>query len=231
MPTTPSPAQSDASRHNGVRSTGPATAAGKARSALNSVRHGLTGRTFFLLPDEDPDEFKEHEATWLAAWRPRDFAEEDAALVAIRALWREIRADRLEALVLADLFAAGGIADEAERQAAKAAAMKALGTVLRYRARIAREFAAAMRELDALRQRRLAAAAGRATKRTQAGPGAGRGGRGAGPGGAGRTRARPQPAPAPGAGGDGTAGAAPGGLAAGLRPVPPACRSPPRSRR
>ena len=156
MPTTPSPAQSDASRLNGARSTGPATEAGKARSSLNSVRHGLSGRTFFLLPDEDPDEFKEHEATWLAAWRPRDFAEEDAALVAIRALWREIRADRLEALVLADLFAAGGIADEAERQAAKAAAMKALGTVLRYRARIAREFAAAMRELDALRQRRLA---------------------------------------------------------------------------
>ena len=156
MPMSPTPAQSEASRHNGACSAGPVTAAGKVRSALNCVRHGLTGRTFFLLPDEDPDEFKEHEATWLAAWRPRDFAEEDAALVAIRALWREIRADRLEALVLADLFAAGGIADEAERQAAKAAAMKALGTVLRYRARIAREFAVAMRELDALRQRRLA---------------------------------------------------------------------------
>ena len=127
MPMSPTPAQSEASRHNGACSAGPVTAAGKVRSALNCVRHGLTGRTFFLLPDEDPDEFKEHEATWLAAWRPRDFAEEDAALVAIRALWREIRADRLEALVLADLFAAGGIADEAERQAAKAAAMKALG--------------------------------------------------------------------------------------------------------
>jgi hypothetical protein len=156
MPITPSPAQSHASRDNGARSAGPVTAAGKARSSLNSVRHGLCGRTFFLLPDEDPEEFKAHEATWLAAWRPRDFAEQDAALNAIRALWREIRADRLEAEVLADLFAAGGIADEAERQAAKAAGMKALGTVLRYRARIAREFNAAMRELDVLRQRRLA---------------------------------------------------------------------------
>ena len=156
MPTSPTPVQSEASRHNGARSGGPATAEGKAPSALNSVRHGLTGRTFFLLPDEDPDEFKEHEATWLAAWRPCDFAEKDAASVAIRALWREIRADRLEAEVLADLFGAGGIAEEVERQAAKAAAMKALGTVLRYRARIAREFAVAMRELDALRQRRLA---------------------------------------------------------------------------
>ena len=34
--------------------------------------------------------------------------------------------------------------------------MKALGTLLRYRAQIAREYGAAMRELDALRQRRLA---------------------------------------------------------------------------
>ena len=75
MPTTPSPAQSDASRLNGARSAGPATAAGKARAALNGVRHGLCGRTFFLLPDEDPAEFHRHEALWLAAWRPRDLHE------------------------------------------------------------------------------------------------------------------------------------------------------------
>ena len=58
MPTAPSPAQSEASRLNGARSNGPATDAGKARSALNGVRHGLCGRTFFLLPDEDPAEFR-----------------------------------------------------------------------------------------------------------------------------------------------------------------------------
>ena len=156
MPTTPSPAQSEASRLNGARSAGPATEAGKARSALNGVRHGLCGRTFFLLPDEDPDEFREHEATWLAVWSPRDLHEHEAAAAAIRAMWREIRADRLEAAVLTDLFAAGEIADDAERQAAKAAAMKALGTLLRYRGRIEREHRAAMAELDALRQRPLA---------------------------------------------------------------------------
>jgi hypothetical protein len=63
MPATPSPAQSAASRRNETRSTGPASVAGKARSALNGVRHCLSGRTFFLLPDEDPEEFGEHEAT------------------------------------------------------------------------------------------------------------------------------------------------------------------------
>ena len=156
MPIAPTPAQSETSRLNGARSTGPTTDAGKARAALNGVRHGLTGRTFFLLPDEDPEEFREHEATLLAAWRPRDLAEHDAASVAIRALWREMRADRLEAQILNDLFGADGIEDADERRAVKAAAMKALGTLLRYRGQIAREHDAAMRELDALRHRRLA---------------------------------------------------------------------------
>ena len=156
MPAAPSPAQSDASRQNGRRSPGPLTAAGKPRSSLNSVRHGLCGRTFFLLPDEDPAEFHEHEALWLAEWRPRDPQEREAAAAAIRAMWREVRADRLEAAVLGDLFAAGAIADEAERQAAKAAAMKALGTLLRYRGRVEREHRQATAALGTLRQRRLA---------------------------------------------------------------------------
>lgn len=151
-----SQAQSEASRQNGLCSCGPLSEAGKARSALNGVRHGLTARTFFLLPDEDPAEFQEHEATWLAAWSPRDRHEHEAAAAAIRAMWREIRADRLEAQVLTDLFAAGRIEDEAEAQVAKDKAFKALNGLLRYKARIEREHRAAMAALEALRQRRLA---------------------------------------------------------------------------
>ena len=155
MPTNP-PAQSEASRLNGARSAGPATDAGKARSALNGVRHGLCGRTFFLLPDEDAAEFRQHEAMWLAVWSPRDLHEHQAAEAAIRAMWREIRADRLEVQVLDDLFAAGEIADEAERQAAKDRAFKALNSLLRYRGRIEREHREAMQALETLRQRRFA---------------------------------------------------------------------------
>ena len=168
MPAAPSPAQAEASRRNGAPSTGPATAAGKARSSLNGVRHGLCGRTFFLLADEDAAAFQRHEALWLAAWQPRDLHEQEAAAAAIRCLWRQERADRLEAVVLGDLFAADQIADTAERDAAKAAAFKALSTLLRYRARIERQHRQAMAALDTLRQRRPA----RPTERTRAEAGA-----------------------------------------------------------
>ena len=155
MPADPRRAQSDASRHTGARSTGPATDAGKARSARNATRHGLTGRTFFLLADEDEADWREHEVLWLATWAPRDALEHEAALAVIRAMWREQRADRLEVQVLTDLFAAGRLADPDEAAAAKAVAFKALSTLLRYRGRIEREHRQGMQALDALRQRQL----------------------------------------------------------------------------
>jgi hypothetical protein len=164
MSPAPSPAQSEASRRNGTRSKGPATAVGKARSARNGVRHGLCGRTFFLLADEDAAAFQKHEALWLAAWSPRDLHEQEAATTAIRCMWRQERADRLEAVVLDNLFAAERIVDAAEREAAKATAFRALSTLLRYRARIEREHGAAMAALEILRQRRPA----RPTERTRA---------------------------------------------------------------
>ena len=155
MPVDPTTAQSDASRQNSALSTGPTTVAGKARSSLNATRHGLSGRTFFLLADEDEADWLHHTALELAMLQPRDALERAAALAVARATWREVRADRLEAQVLGDLFAAGRLADPAEAAAAKAVAFKALGTLLRYRGRIEREQRQAMQALDALRLRPL----------------------------------------------------------------------------
>jgi hypothetical protein len=153
MPAQPTAAQSRASRLNGQRSLGPVSEAGKARAARNATRHGLCADTFHLLPDEDPEEHAAHEAMWLHTLNPTDLPERDAALAVVRARWRERRADRLEAQILADLFAADDLPDEAERRAVKAERMKALSTLIRYRHRIQRDHDLALAALEALRQR------------------------------------------------------------------------------
>ncbi len=148
MPAAPTSTQPDV-----TRPTGPAATA--APSTPTATRHGICGQTFYLLPDESEAEWRQHESLLLASLAPRDALEHEAALAAIRAMWREMRADRLEAQVLTDLFAAGRLEDPDEATAAKAAALKALGAMLRYRGRIEREQRHAMQALDALRQRQL----------------------------------------------------------------------------
>ena len=53
---TSSSARAEASRRNGARSRGPVSAAGKARSAQNAIRHGLRARSV-LLADESAGDF------------------------------------------------------------------------------------------------------------------------------------------------------------------------------
>jgi hypothetical protein len=52
---------------------GPRTAAGKARSARNALKHGLRAQKYVVLPEEGADEFAGLEAalTSSLAWRPR----------------------------------------------------------------------------------------------------------------------------------------------------------------
>lgn len=118
----------------------------------------LTGRAqcsmpFFLLPDEDPAAWATFAADMLAALQPAGDAERHAAERAVQAMWREMRADRLEAAILTELFAAGSLPDADAARAARDAGMKALSILLRYRARIQRDLDRARFELDCLRQR------------------------------------------------------------------------------
>ncbi len=139
-------------RLNGALSKGPVTPEGKARAALNASRHGLAGARFALLPDEDPDEFRAFADAVLADLAPRDALEEAEAREAVQGLWRRQRADRLEARIV------GAMLEEREDGSLLPAtdSVRALGTLLRYIARIQRDLDRALARLSALKARPLA---------------------------------------------------------------------------
>jgi hypothetical protein len=62
--------QIDANRENAKRSTGPMTEAGKARSRLNSMTHGLTAEVL-VTRDEEPDTFSELRDDLMEQYSPR----------------------------------------------------------------------------------------------------------------------------------------------------------------
>lgn len=141
------------------RKRGPKTAEGKARAALDATRHGLRARHFALLPHEDPAELEALARAARETYRPACPIERELVEAIVVALWREIRADRLEGEVLADIppvddgRSCGSDLLEDRHQ-------RALALLLRYRAQAA---VAVRRAQDALaRHRRLVAeAAGR----------------------------------------------------------------------
>jgi hypothetical protein len=154
MPLSPTPAQSEASRANGALSRGPATDAGKARSAANAPvpSHGLRGAgPFALLPGEDPAEFRALLADLLATHAPAGTAERHWVEEIAHATWRRRRLLALEALVIERLL--GG-----EPPAADAAPLPSFATLVRYAGRLERDLRLAHAELARLREERLARA-------------------------------------------------------------------------
>jgi hypothetical protein len=89
-----------ASRRNGARSRGPKTAAGRARSARNALKHGLTARRLVLLEDEDPAAFAAFQVAAQAELAPQGAFQADLVARMVTAAWRARRADRLEAALL-----------------------------------------------------------------------------------------------------------------------------------
>ena len=82
---------------------GPNTPEGKARSAMNALKHGLRAREFGLLPEEGQPDWAEHVADLRAGYGPVDAAEEKLVTAIAVAMWNEIRADRTLAETMAEI--------------------------------------------------------------------------------------------------------------------------------
>ena len=105
-----------ANRRNARRSTGPKSAAGKAASSANALRHGLSAARTVVLPDEDGEAYERLKQGVLADLDPAGALQEALAQRIVVLLWRLDRAARLEA----ELFIHGRLAVQRKEVSASA---------------------------------------------------------------------------------------------------------------
>jgi hypothetical protein len=96
----PSDARLAANRANAQHSTGPRTEEGKAKSSMNAVKTGLTGRTV-LLPTDDVLAYERHVARLMADLSPATDTESHLVQNIADTEWRLLRIPQLEASIYA----------------------------------------------------------------------------------------------------------------------------------
>jgi hypothetical protein len=89
------PAQADASRVNGSKGAGPATALGKSKSSANSIVHGLAAHGA-LMPSETVEMYESNLTAWLASIPTRTPGERQAVARLADVAFRYDRLARLE---------------------------------------------------------------------------------------------------------------------------------------
>jgi hypothetical protein len=97
-----SPAQIFANRDNARKSSGPKTIEGKQASSRNATRHGLTGAQI-VMPGEDATAYEELCRGLHQSHKPGNEAERLLVDQIAANAWRLLRAQRIEAAVLAKL--------------------------------------------------------------------------------------------------------------------------------
>jgi hypothetical protein len=141
--------KSHTNRANAQNSTGPRTDAGKQRSSLNALRHGLTGQTV-LLPSDDPAAYQLHCQEFHDHYRPKNKMEVQLTQTIADLTWRLNRITAIEAnLVTADVSAAG--MSQAFRQQSQAMANLSM-----YERRLSVRFKETLKQLREIQAERVA---------------------------------------------------------------------------
>lgn len=95
--------QIDANRRNAQKSTGPRTAAGKARARLNPLKHGLTAQTV-VLPFESAADFETLRDDVLQDLQPRSTTQQILVERFVHKHWLSLRVARAERGLLQILY-------------------------------------------------------------------------------------------------------------------------------
>ena len=89
-----------ANRANAQKSTGPTSEAGRAKSSLNALKHGLTGNTV-LLDSDDADTYQHHLDEHVLQFKPITFEERRLVQSIHDCAWRLDRILNLESTIYA----------------------------------------------------------------------------------------------------------------------------------
>lgn len=91
--------QLNANRANATRGTGPKSTSGKARSRMNSCKHGLTGQTV-VIGDEDPAQFDLLRKALEEEFEPSSLMERELIERLAGVIWRLRRIPKFEAALI-----------------------------------------------------------------------------------------------------------------------------------
>jgi hypothetical protein len=91
----PKPTRADINRANAQHSTGPKTESGKQKSALNALRHGLTGQ-IIVLPSDDLEAYQRHIKSFTDEYQPKGATEATLVQTLADTAWRIHRVSALE---------------------------------------------------------------------------------------------------------------------------------------
>lgn len=154
--------RAEVNKKNAQHSTGPKTAAGKQRSSLNALRHGLTGQ-IVVMPNEDLQAYQAHLKSFTDEYNPQGPTEAHLVQALADTSWRLNRVAALETNILtlgvtqpspiAD--APPQVMDALSIAAALESQSKALANLSMHTQRLSRQFertVALLRELQKTRQ-------------------------------------------------------------------------------
>ena len=160
---TPDSTRAETNRANSQHSTGPRTPAGKQRSSLNALRHGLTGHVI-VLPSEDLAAYQSHAQRLIHDLQPKGALEEQLVQSLTDTSWRINRVAALETNLLSlGIHEQSANIETAHPEAHTALAMaafareqiRALANLSSHEHRLSRQFERTLKQLREIQAERL----------------------------------------------------------------------------
>ena len=148
------PHRIEINRENAQHSTGPKTQAGKQRSSLNALRHGLTGQ-IVVMPTEDLQAYQSHLNSFNDEYHPKGATQAHLVQALADASWRLNRVAALETNLLSLAAVGDPLADAMAIAASLESQSKALANLSMHSQRPSRQFertVAQLRDLQKTRQ-------------------------------------------------------------------------------